>query len=459
MDIKLAFNKITNYAVIKRLITTRSYINGVVLFNLYMTCYSLFLHFHNRLYYQGESKMDVLDLLNMGTKAYSVPFNSILKIDSPAAYVMQILSFMIIQLFFIMLYKGIFRLNKIQVNNLGEIDFVYIQTIEIKDQSGNPKTIKVTHYPYYLDFEDRIMLGSYNLKMTIAEVQSRLEGLSNIFKCELCEVSKKEIISGQLVFTISKDNFDKLQIENDNEKNYSLYVGKNNKGERVTLDIRKVFSFGIFGTAGVGKTELVKTFLKLIKKSVNNDIEIHIADSKGVDFADIVEEGAIYYDTSTLEGLNLFNDFLKTTLEEKDLTKKIMSEHRTGHAEDLREKGIVLPLKRKIIFVDESSTLLSLKSEINPEFLKIKKEIIQRFDTCLRQLRAFGVPIIISNQTMTKDSIDVGYDNLQALLINGVSQEMSRKYCEGLVSSNGTKGRWYLSCEDHHCFIKTPFKL
>lgn len=365
--------------------------------------------------------------------------------------------FLVFNSFLVCLYLKYFRRNIYREQNLRSLGFGFYKELDLKDSNGSTRKTKKYYAPFCLDTESSIQLFTYNMTIKKDYVSDRLEQISNIFNTKLLEVTTIEVRNNQLVFNLSKDLFHKLNVENDSNKFFHLYVGKKITGEKLELNLRSAFSFGIFGTSGSGKSVTAKSFMRLIRESVKGEIEIHVIDTKGVDFHDLVAEGAIYHPANTVAEIAEINSFLKSLLSLKDDTAKLMVHHGVSHAEDLRNKGVETPLKRTIIFADEASTLFDL-NDVSKERKEVKKEMSILFDNCLRQLRAFGCVIGIGNQTMTKDFI-FGLDNVQVLLANGISAEMNRKYFPGLDITSPVLSRWAISCQEYTGFIKTPFKL
>lgn len=451
-------NKIINYLRTSRLITESMFIYSIIIFELTATCYSLYLQKNHILYYQNPLD-NALTIITTLLSAYIIYLpKSMFQLQSEYVLFFELISFAFIHYYIYKLYKFLFPLSKIQMQNLIDLNYAHQQETIKKNENGTNRIIKTLYYPYFIINDYTIQLGSYNLKKTEEEVTSELEKLSAIFNYNLVEVTKKEVKGNQVVFTLTKDVFSRIEVENSAPKHYSILVGKNMSNESIVLDLRKQFSLFIGGTSGSGKTILILNYIKQLYDSVNGDLDIIIIDDKGVDYKDLVTNyKATYYDSSSLEDLEAFNSRLENILEQKNQTKKILAENRVEHAEDLRLQNIELPLRRTVILGDEAGAYLRAKTETRKDFKEVKKKIISNMTIAISQLRAFGCPIIVATQRVTKDEIDVPYDNFQVRLFNGIAKEMSSKYCNGLVGDKATRGKWFISSEIFNGFIKTPY--
>lgn len=395
------------------------------------------------------------DTFNLLGKAFSA-----FKITNPTLSAIFGFIISLVVIYSLLKYKKYaYPLSKKQLQNLVELNFGFIEETEIQDKPGHRKLKKTLHEPYFSQTEDFVELGTFNTKITNEEIQNQLESLSNILKTELIEVVSKRNKGDQIIFTLAKNIFEKIQVENKAQSFYSLLAGKNIKNLAINLDLKSAFSIFIGGTSGSGKTKLILHYIKQIFDSVNGDLEIIIIDDKGVDYKQLVSAyNAKYFDSSSLEDLEAFNNKLKQILELKNQTKSILASNNVEHAENIRQNGIQLPLHRTLILCDEAGAYLRYKDESRKEYKEIKKEIVSNLTICLSQLRAFGCPIIVASQRVAKDEMQIPYSNFQIRLINGVEIEFSRKYCAGLVSDKAIKGKWYINSEQFSGFIKTPFE-
>jgi len=452
-------NKIINWLRTSNLISKSLFIQLIIWTDLSLVFYSFYSHIRHQIYLVNADYTKPLHLLSISTIGwlFYLP-KSAYALNSHIGIVLALTTISIQHYIYYLIFRKLFPLSNFQLQNLEKLGYGFIQETKVKDTNGNERVKRKTHYPYYLDLEDRILLGTYNTNKTIEQATNELEELSNCFNQKLVSVSDSNKKGQQLVFTLSKDIFNRIEVVNKSPYPYSLLVGKNIKNEDIVLDLKEDFSIFVGGTSGSGKTILILHIIKQIYESVNGDLKIIILDDKGIDFKSLVDNyGAEYYDSSSLESLEAFNQKIEYILQLKNETKKILASHNCGHAEELRSRNIILPLERTLIFCDEAGAYLRLESETRKEYKNEKKKTISSITIALSQLRAFGVPMIISTQRCTRDEIDVPYDNFQVRLFNGISKEMSSKYCKGLVGDFATPGKWYLSSRRFNGFVKTPF--
>lgn len=454
----MTFKKIINWLRIRNIIKPVYFTKATLLFNMFMIAFSIYLQFTYTTYIKNFSiKSGALEYLSILTTAWhSFLPTKFYPISVELSLVISIFSIISFHLIIFKIYKKLFPLTKIQLKNLEKLGFCYIEKIPPHTNSRIKDKI---YHPYFIELNDRILLGTYNTNITIDDVRNKLEQLSNCFSYKLIDVTESNIISGQLVFTLHKDNFHSIIVENKSPIKYGILAGVNLKNETIVLDLKKSFSIFLGGMSGSGKTNLILNYAEQIHESVNGNLRIIIIDDKGIDYKPLIDKfNAEYYDSSTLEGLNSFNSVLEGIFKDKNISKKVLSSYNVDHAEELRDKDIHLPLQRTLIIGDEAGVFLRASTENRKEYKEIKKKIVSNMTIALSQLRAFGCPIIISTQRCNKDELDIPYDNFQVRMFNGISHEMSRKYCDGLVGTRPTLGKWYITSDNFQGFIKTPFK-
>jgi ABC-type lipopolysaccharide export system ATPase subunit len=336
-------------------------------------------------------------------------------------------------------------------------DLGFYQEQRLLDNNNIPKNIRKLRAPIIEIHEDFNTINTPNFALSLDSVKSKKDELETIFNCVITEITRIPN-SNDNIFKLQKDTFDKLEVEIEKVDFLTLPLGRNIKGEYVTINLKTAPFLGIFGVNGSGKTTLTKDYITLFKKSFKNDLAVHIIDAKGLDFKKTIQEGAIYHPAETEEDLKQVAEFLKNVLELKEKSKSIISEHGDGHAEDVRAKNIPLPLERMLIVFEEASAYLN-DDEPNKAIREIKKEIINYTDKCFRQLRASGVFIIITNQTINKEALSLNLDQLHNILFNGLDVDMSRKHTQGNVGQFGIPSKWYLKSKIGNFFIKTPYNV
>lgn len=355
-------------------------------------------------------------------------------------------------------YKSMYPLSSLQMQQICfDLNFGY-KSKSAMDTNPRPK-ITETIWPLVIVEQDYIEIESINPLLSLETLKQNLEQVENVFNHKYKFIDVKRIAINNLIFyQFIIDRFENIKVEMPPSiPHYHLLMGKDTSGKEIYINLKENFSIWIGGKTGSGKTVTTKAFLNLIFKSVNNNIKLVIADTKGVDYQDEIDDGATYFDTSSIEGITNFNNYLIKILRQKNESKKTMASERVSHIEELRFKGIDLPLKRQIILCDEAGKYFQYEKETNKELKRLKEELTNNMSLCLSELRAFGVVIIFATQRVHMDEMNINYDNILVKLYNGIAIELSRKYCKSLVSEFATKGKWYLNSDQFCGFIKTPF--
>lgn len=128
------------------------------------------------------------------------------------------------------------------------------------------------------------------------------------------------------------------------------------------LNLNKYPHAFIAGETGSGKSNILKC---LIYQALEKNYEVTLIDFKrGVVFSIFKNEVPIYYDYE--ETVSVLNDIVEETKKRLDLFRNCGVESLNDY-----NKVAMIPLKRKIIFIDELAELLSVRDKENREFYMI----------------------------------------------------------------------------------------
>jgi predicted GTPase len=185
-------------------------------------------------------------------------------------------------------------------------------------------------------------------------------------------------------------------------------MGIDNCGRNVLINTEKYFSIFIGGSTGDGKTSLILSVIKSWLSSVSNDADIIIFDTKGLDWNNLkLYPRTKIFELNSIEALQEADQFLKNFLIEFHASKKALSAHNLIHYEDVRRKGVSLPLKRKILILDEAARYLNPEESTSKEEKDLKQSIVNSVTAILAQCRVSGCPVIVSTQRVQADEMAI----------------------------------------------------
>ena len=286
------------------------------------------------------------------------------------------------------------------------------------------------NFPEIQNLSGGVEIKFKEAKATKSYVESKLQIISNALGIDFVEVHEL----GQRHFRILKDQLPERAQLLRLPPFHSLQIGVDNLGQQMILDTKKLFSFFIGGSTGDGKTLLIASLLYSWLRSVKHDAEVVIFDSKGLDWNELKNNKRYVtkvFELNTPDALKSADDFLKKFLEEFHSSKKILAANNIVHYEDARERGIEIPLKRKILIFDEAGRYLQPNECSSQQEKELKQSLVNKVTSILAQCRVSGCPVIVSTQRVSKDEISVPYENFLTQIFANISKEMDSKYRAG----------------------------
>ena len=281
---------------------------------------------------------------------------------------------------------------------------------------------EVKRYPWGVDIKFKTALADK------ACIEKKLSGISNALNIPFEEVHE----IGHQHFQLFRDLLPVHVRFMRNIPLHSIQIGADNLANDILINTLKYFSVFIGGSTGDGKTSLILSLIKSWLTSVSNDADIIVFDSKGLDWNNLKHNPRVkLYELNTIETLREADQCLKNFLTEFHASKKIMSAHNLIHYEDVRQKGIDLPLKRKILILDEAGRYLNPEESSSKEEKELKQSLVNSITAILAQCRVAGCPVIVSTQRVQADEMAVPYDNFQTQIFGRISKEMDTKYRSG----------------------------
>lgn len=197
------------------------------------------------------------------------------------------------------------------------------------------------------------------------------------------------------------------------------------------LDLQQHPHAFIAGETGCGKSNILKCMI--YQALLKNYDTVLIDFKRGVSFSAFNEIVSIYYEYET--AMNILEKMVKETQHRLDLFRN----SKVDNLEDFNRIADI-PLKRKIIFIDELAELLKTRDK------EISKSLYDSLETLTRLSRSVGIHLIMGMQRVDSTIINGQIKNNVSFRICGrfVDKEPSRIMLNSDIASTlqNTKGRF-----------------
>lgn len=305
--------------------------------------------------------------------------------------------------------------------------------------------------------------------------EKNFESLSNYFKEEIVDIlfkQNKYHNNVELVFNRLPDSipFDLSEIK---LKPMDVYLGVNQFGKEVIINLMSNSSIYIDGKPGSGKTVAIKALIESYAASMNyENIEVFVVSTKTADFnylrsrtdikATIVNifDPNISFDTQVNKIITSFKDVKDA---QKEFNEAVEANHLTdaGNIEKLRQMGLEINYPRRIYLFDEAKDYLSKDKADDKEEAELKSLLIKEIKIHIRRnARFLSTPIIVAAQVQNENELDIPLKTFHLRIASSTNESMSRLITGGskiLTNPSFTKGKFYLktATEDH--IFRVPF--
>ncbi|MBT3526451.1 MAG: hypothetical protein HN482_09150 [Bdellovibrionales bacterium] len=318
------------------------------------------------------------------------------------------------------------------------------------------KKIKKIDIPTFKKLKNGIIeMTAPTAAITEKLVNDKLEVLSSFLQTDFQTVEKidhqKYLLKPEL---IPKKNSSILT------KTDHAFAGLLTETEALWINLKKDFSLYVGGNTGTGKSQTIVHLIDSILKSSTLPIEIVIFDTKGLDYQDLILNGAQFYPMNSKEEQAKALEFLNEIYSDFSKSKKLIEEKFLVDYDDYREEFGHLPLKKYILIFDEAGRYLKANSS-DKDHKTIQKDIITVVSNMLATFRVSGCKMIVSTQRVQKDEMDIPYDNFLVRVLSNISKEMDNKYRPENARMSNRKlqyGEWTFSTSDYDSTLcRTPW--
>lgn len=280
----------------------------------------------------------------------------------------------------------------------------------------------------------------------------RLEQISNTLDARLIEVKKSK--RGDR-FKIFKDLLPEKHILTfEKERQMTLKIGVNARGEEVKIDLSKNSSVYIDGKPGAGKTILIDTLLKGYINSMGNNIKVIVCTTKPHDYFKYRSNKKIkLYDMSDVEELennvNGVLGFISDMTKNKKLIESYIENNNINNFENANELSINTSFECNfyLFIFDEAKDYLSKEKSDKKEISEIKTKLIDSVYTHIRRTsRYLSSPVIIASQTQSENDLGIPLKTFSMRFSSHTNEATSRLICgdNRLTDLSFTRGKYFL---------------
>lgn len=225
----------------------------------------------------------------------------------------------------------------------------------------------------------------------------------------------------------------------------TIWLGRNTRGEEVIIDTKPMAGLAIFGQTGAGKSMLARNIIRSYTESTPKTKVVLICPKDGSDYSDILPPNTEVINPFDEGGLQRFNDFLDEVQEKYEKTTKMIKESTALHADELREKGIELPLEKILLICDEAPRYLS-SEETDRERRKLCEALAAKMNRWLALYRSAGIFCVLINQRSQADSWLINRTNLVTVISARQESSMSQRLFSSDVACDPSlrEGKWCL---------------